>query len=100
MRPGAEITLSTFTRFALNGVFTTSARTPIVNGRGQPATSYGGRALTGVKCWGSSRALACAREGWAIGPTSEPAEDDWASRSEEHTTELQSRVQLRCRLLL
>ena len=48
MRPGVGITLSTFTKFAVNGVFTTSARTPIVNGNVQPATSYGGRSLTGV----------------------------------------------------
>src|SRR5438105_6271656 len=34
------------------------------------------------------------------GPNSEVRESLWASRSEEHTSELQSRVDLVCRLLL
>src|SRR5260221_13232043 len=78
MRPGVGVTLSTFTRLARNGVFTTSARMPIVNGNVQPATSYGGPTATGGGVWGLGRALAWGREGGPRWTGEETGTAGWA----------------------
>src|SRR5690625_5445642 len=43
---------------------------------------------------------ACGEEGWHETPLRFRVNDRWEARSEEHTSELQSRGQLVCRLLL
>ena len=73
MRPGGTVTVSTRVSRAVNGARTATAGTFIVSGNVQPATSYGGfPSIIGYR-WGSSRSLACARNGWAIGTTRVPA---------------------------
>src|SRR2546422_11561657 len=55
-------------------------------------TLFRSSAASGVPCW----CCACS-DGTSRGESGRPA---WRSRSEEHTSELQSRLHLVCRLLL
>src|SRR3712207_8420444 len=60
---------------------------------------------TALSAGGSSAGTgAASSEGWSVAPSRTPdayaSTNSWISRSEEHTSELQSRQYLVCRLLL
>src|SRR3712207_7892131 len=74
--------------------YTTLFRSGWVIGVGSPCRSPDSRSSSTIRCWALNTVLPASSAYTAVGTPS------GASRSEEHTSELQSRQYLVCRLLL